>query len=95
MSLGTPLGTLTALTVTVTVVLGLYVCHLAYRGYRRNDSETMRVLAVGVLFVAVVPYAVSYAVAPLLSLTDAQTILGVTLSHTVGLAAIYRSTSST
>jgi hypothetical protein len=51
----------------------------------------MRVLAVGVLFVAVVPYAVSYLAAPLLSLTDAQTILGVTLAHTVGLAAIYRS----
>jgi hypothetical protein len=29
--------------------------------------------------------------APLLSLTDAQALLGVTLSHTLGLVAIYRS----
>ena len=91
MTAGTILGTLTALTVALTAALGLYVAHLAYRGYRRNESEPMRVLAVGVLFVAVVPYAVSYLAAPLLSLTDAQTILGVTLAHTVGLAAIYRS----
>ena len=91
MTAGTSLGTLTALTVALTAALGLYVAHLAYRGYRRNESEPMRVLAVGVLFVAVVPYAVSYLAAPLLSLTDAQTILGVTLAHTVGLAAIYRS----
>jgi positive regulator of sigma E activity len=88
---GATLATLTTLTAAVTALLGLYVSYLAYRGYRRNDSTTMRVLAVGVLFIAVVPYAVSYAAAPLLSLTDAQTILGVTLSHTVGLAAIYRS----
>lgn len=88
---GATLATLTTLAAALTVVLGLYVSYLAYRGYRRNDSTTMRVLAVGVLFIAVVPYAVSYAAAPLLSLTDAQTILGVTLAHTVGLAAIYRS----
>ena len=80
----TGLGLLTAL-------VGCYVTYLAYRGYRRNDSETMRVLAIGVLFIAVGPYVVSYGLAPVLGLTDAQTILGVTLSHTVGLVAIYRS----
>jgi hypothetical protein len=87
------LATVATAAAGLTAVLGAYVAYLAYRGYRRNDSETMRVLALGVLFIAVVPYAVSYVVDPLLALTDAQTILGVTLSHTVGLVAIYRSLS--
>lgn len=73
-----------------TAVVGLYVAALAYRGYRENRSPTMRVLAVGILCIAVVPYLVTLAVGPLLALTDAQVILAVTLAHTVGLAAIYR-----
>jgi positive regulator of sigma E activity len=85
------LETVTTATGALTALLGGYVAYLAYRGYRRNDSETMRVLAIGVLFIAVVPYLVSSLVAPLLGLTDAQAILGVTLSHTLGLVAIYRS----
>lgn len=83
--------TVTMVAGAITALVGCYVTYLAYRGYRRNDSETMRALAIGVLFVAVVPYAVSVVTAPLLDLTDAQALLGVTLSHTVGLVAIYRS----
>lgn len=83
--------TVTMVAGAITALVGCYVTSLAYRGYRRNDSETMRALAVGVLFVAVVPYAVSVVAAPLLDLTDAQALLGVTLSHTLGLVAIYRS----
>lgn len=85
------LETVTTATAALTALVGAYVAALAYRGYRRNDSETMRVLAVGVLFIAVVPYLVSIVAAPLVGLTDAQAILGVTLSHTVGLVALYRS----
>lgn len=85
------LQTATTVLDVVTALVGCYVTYLAYRGYRRNDSETMRVLAIGVLFIAVGPYVVSYAAAPVLGLTDAQTILGVTLSHTIGLVAVYRS----
>jgi len=82
---------LTAAAALVTACLGTYVAALAYRGYRRNDSATMRLLAVGVAFVAVVPYVVTYAVSPAVGLSDAGTILGVTLSHLVGLAALARS----
>ncbi|WP_434522474.1 DUF7521 family protein [Halorubrum sp. AS12] len=32
----------------VTAVVGLFVATLAYRGYRRNGSAKMRVLAVGI-----------------------------------------------
>lgn len=32
----------------ITAVVGLFVAVLAYRGYRRNGSEKMRALAVGI-----------------------------------------------
>jgi hypothetical protein len=83
------LATVTAVAAALTAGLGCYVSYLAYRGYRRNDSETMRLLAVGVLFVAVVPYLVSAVAAPLARLSDAQAVLGVTLAHTAGLVALY------
>jgi fatty acid desaturase len=78
----------------VTAVLGLVVAGLAFRGYRRNDSATMRALAAGVLAIAVIPYLFTTVFAPLVSLTDAQALLGITLSHTLGLLAIYRTFDS-
>jgi hypothetical protein len=86
-----PVATVAAVAALLTAVVGLYVSVLAYRGYRRNDSDAMRLLAVGVFCIAVAPFGVGYAAAPLLALSDAQVILGVTLSHTAGLVAIYRS----
>jgi hypothetical protein len=50
----------------------------------------MRGLGVGIVAIAVVPPLVVELLAPLLSLTDAQALLWATLSHTVGLLAIYR-----
>mgnify|MGYP006926932326 CR=1 FL=1 len=73
----------------LTAVLGLYVAYLAYQGYRQNDSPVMRALATGIVAIAVLPYIINYT-APLFALTDAQVILLLTLSHTVGLLAIYR-----
>jgi hypothetical protein len=32
----------------VTAIVGLFVAMLAYRGYRRNGSEKMRALAIGI-----------------------------------------------
>jgi len=74
----------------LTAVVGAFVAYQAYRGYRRNDSDTMRALAAGVVLVAVVPFAV----VPLdgvFGMTDAQSLVAVLLSHTLGLAVIYRS----
>ena len=75
---------------TGTALLGIAVASLAYRGYRRNDSPVMRGLAIGIVAIAVVPFLVVELLTPLLALTDAQALLGATLSHTVGLLAIYR-----
>ena len=76
--------------VTLTALLGVVVASLALHGYRRNDSPVMRGLGVGIVAIAVVPPLVVELLAPLLSLTDAQALLWATLSHTVGLLAIYR-----
>jgi len=84
-------GSVVAAVSALTAVVGLFVASLAYRGYRRNESRRMRALAVGVLAIAVVPYGVAYVARPAASLSDAQVLFGVTLSHTLGLLAVYRS----
>lgn len=76
-----------------TALLGAVVAWLAIRGYRRNDSAVMRALAVGIVAIAVVPFVVVELLTPVVPLTDAQALLGATVSHTVGLLAIYRTFS--
>ena len=85
-----PLETITAVASAVTAVVGLFVAHLAYRGYRRNDSSRMRALSFGIVCIAVIPYLILYLFDPVLDLSDAESLLAITLSHTLGLAAIYR-----
>lgn len=82
--------TLALAATALTAAVGALVAYQAYRGYRRNDSDTMRALSIGVLLVAVVPFAVAALDAPL-GLTDAEALVGVLLAHTAGLAVIYRS----
>lgn len=74
----------------LTAVVGLFVAVIAVQGYRRQDSPAMAALAVGILAIAVVPFLVTQFVAPLLVLTDAQALVAILLSHTLGLLAIYR-----
>jgi len=83
------LSALSTATSVLTIGLGAYVVYLAYRGYRRNQSESMRRLAWGILLIAVVPYLISMGLGPVLNLSDALALLGITLSHTVGLFAIF------
>ena len=77
-----------------TACLGTYVGYLAYDGHRRNESRTMLLLAIGVVCIAVVPYGISYVVTPLFSLSDAVTVLSVTVAHVAGLGALARSVTS-
>lgn len=84
------LESITAFASALTAVVGLFVAHLAYRGYRRNDSATMRALAIGIVCIAVIPYLILYLFDPVLGLSDAQSLLAITLFHTAGLLAIYR-----
>jgi ABC-type spermidine/putrescine transport system permease subunit II len=84
------LSTIALATTVVTAAVGAFVASLAYRGYRRNGSETMRALAVGVALIAVVPVFVT-GLSDLAELSDASVLFVVLLSHTLGLLAVYRS----
>ena len=78
---------------TLTALVGLLVAYQAYRGYRRNGSEPMRALAVGIVLIAVVPHAIITPITAAVALTDAQALVAVLLAHTLGLLAVYRSMS--
>ncbi|WP_276272278.1 DUF7521 family protein [Haloarcula litorea] len=88
-------ATVRFLTAALTAVLGAAVAGLAYRGARRNDSGTMRLLAVGVACIAVLPFLVNYGVAPLADLSDAETLLGVLGCFNAGLVAVLYSLEGT
>lgn len=70
-----------------TALVGLLVAGIAYRGARRNDSATMRALAVGIVCVTALPVLVMYLLGPLASLSDAMTLLGVFVVYNAGLVA--------
>lgn len=85
------IDTLAVAVSALTALVGLFVAYQAYRGYRRNDSETMRALAIGVVFIAVVPFIVLHPVDTLVGFTDAQALVAGLASHVIGLLAVYRS----
>ena len=82
-------STITAVASGVTALLGLYVAALAARGYRTHGSRTMGALAVGIVAITTVPFLVAHVLGPALALSDGLSILGIMLSHTIGLLAIY------
>jgi len=94
MSVADP-ATVLLLTAAATATFGAVVAGLAYRGGRRNDSDAMRWLAVGVVFIAVLPFGVNYLLAPIAGLSDAATLLGVLLSFNGGLLAMLYSLEGT
>lgn len=87
--MSTSLTAITDVVAATTAVVGLFVVYLAYRGYRRNDSQRMRALSFGVFCIAVAPYLITAITQTLVAMTDATAIVLATLSHAVGLAAIY------
>ncbi|WP_222916354.1 hypothetical protein [Natrinema sp. SYSU A 869] len=72
----------------LSALIGLFIAYQAYRGYRRNDSRPMLVIAVGFLFALAVPFllVVLYVLVPFLS----ETVVAVLsqLSQISGLFAI-------
>lgn len=82
-------------TAATTALVGSAVAALAYRGYRRNDSDTMRLLAVGVACFTLFPFVLTYAVGPVLGFSDAATLLSVLMVNVVGLLAVLYSLEAT
>lgn len=88
-------GPILFVTAALTAAVGAGVAWLAYRGYRRNDSEAMRFLAVGIACITVVPFLVSYVVAPVANPSDAASLLAVLGANVAGLLAILYSLEAT
>ncbi|WP_226480796.1 DUF7521 family protein [Natrinema amylolyticum] len=72
----------------LSALIGLFIAYQAYRGYRRNDSRPMLVIAVGFLFALAVPFllVVLYVLVPFLSETFVAVLSQ--LSQISGLLAI-------
>jgi uncharacterized membrane protein (DUF441 family) len=82
-------------TAAATAVVGAVVAWLAYRGYRRNDSQAMRFLAVGLVGITVVPFFLNYGIAPVVGVSDATTLLAVLLANIAGLVSLLYSLDGT
>lgn len=75
-------------TALATAIAGVFVASIAYRGYQRHQSETMRRLAIGIVLITLGPFLVSYGMAPILQLSDAAALLAILGSNIAGLLAI-------
>lgn len=83
------------ITAAATATVGAVVAWLAYQGYRRNDSQAMRFLAVGLVGITVVPFVLNYGIAPAVGVSDATTLLAVLLANIAGLVSILYSLDGT
>jgi hypothetical protein len=92
---GVDAGVVVAVAAAATAIAGGAVAALAYRGGQRNDSDAMRYLAIGVTCIAVLPFVLIYGVMSVLSLSDAQSLLAVSLANVAGLLAILYSLEGT
>lgn len=82
-------------TAAATAGVGAAVAWLAYQGYRRNDSQAMRFLAIGLVCITVLPFVVNYGIAEVFGTDDATTLLAVLLSNIAGLLSILYSLEGT
>ena len=81
----------------VSTVLGLAIAYIAFQGYRRNSSRPMLFVAVGFLFVFVIPFLLSIGptvaiitgrVAPIIAQISAVVGIVSEVSRVIGLVSI-------
>ena len=70
------------------IVFGGFLAIQAHRGYRRHGVDRMRYLAVGVLFLTVVPGALSLGARLLPASSDAIVLLLTAIAYLIGLAGV-------
>lgn len=58
----------------VKAVIGIVIAYIAYRGYRENESEPMKYLALGFILVLGVPFALYFGGVALLAVIGIPTI---------------------
>ena len=75
-------------TALATAVVGAAVAGVAYRGYRKHDSPTMLLLAVGIGLITVAPFVVSYGIAIVVPISEAAALLAILCANILGLLAM-------
>lgn len=70
------------------IVLGGFLAVQAYRGYRRHGADRMEYLAVGFLFLTVVPGGLSLGARLLPASSDAVVLLLTAVAYLIGLAGV-------
>lgn len=75
-------------TAIVTAVVGAFVAYQAFRGYRRNASQVMLYLAIGIVLLTTAPVAVRLALEVLAVLDDAGRALLAQTLRVAGLIAV-------
>jgi hypothetical protein len=81
-------GTLTTLSALLIAVVGGFVAYQAYRGYRRNDSQAMLSLSIGILLLTTVPFLLTGPLVLLALATPAQAELTTLACRVAGLFAV-------
>lgn len=72
----------------VIAAAGGFVAYQAYRGYQCNESRPMLYLAVGIVFLTVVPAGINYGLSSATTATDAEILGAITVAHLGGVVAI-------
>ncbi|APE94715.1 DUF7521 family protein [Halodesulfurarchaeum formicicum] len=69
-------------------IIGFFVSLQSYRAYQRYGSKQMGLLALGIAMLTVVPVGLTVGLPVVPGVTDAASLLVVSISYLVGLAAI-------
>jgi len=79
---------LTVGTLFLVALIGTIIAYQAYRGYRRNDAQSMLYLAVGLLLLTLCPFLINVAITTFTSAQQIVTVFFENVSRLVGLVAI-------
>jgi len=79
---------LTIATLFLVALLGAIIAFQAYRGYRRNDSQSMLYLAGGLLLLTLVPFVLNVTISSLTTADQVITIFAENVSRLVGVVVI-------
>lgn len=82
---------LSVLSLFLVAVIGAIITYQAYRGAKRNDSTSMFYLAIGLLFLTVVPFLLNVTLTTLLPVMQVETVFAQNVSRLAGLLAIFYS----
>ncbi|MFP8954026.1 hypothetical protein ACLI4Z_13820 [Natrialbaceae archaeon A-arb3/5] len=79
---------LTVVSLFLVAAIGTLIAYQAYRGYRRNDAQSMAYLAVGLLLLTAFPFLINVGINTFTGADRIVTVFVENVSRLVGLLAI-------